>query len=168
VRALEATPEALVDVSRQADAAAQAFAQKHAETDFHFLVGSGNLWGITYLYSMCVLEEMQWLHTTRVHGAEFFHGSLELIEKDTSLLLFMGEDKTRPLMERVRDFAVTYSDNVEVVDTSAYTLPGIDDEFRDVLAPLVADAAIDRYSQHLAKARDHSLDLRRYYRVVTY
>lgn len=168
VKDLEAMPEALVEVARQADAQGEAFAGKHAETGYHFLVGAGNLWGITYLYSMCVLEEMQWLQTTRVHGAEFFHGSLELIEKDTSLMLFLGEDETRPLMERVLSFATQYSDAVTVIDTKDYVLPGVSAEFRGLLGPMIVDSIVDRFSRHLAAARDHSLDLRRYYRVVAY
>lgn len=168
VRDLEAIPEALVTVTKQADAAGADFAEKHAETDYHFLVGSGQLWGFTYLYSMCILEEMQWLRTTRVHAAEFFHGSLELIEKDTSIILFAGEDETRPLTDRVHAFATAYSDDVTVIDTKDYALPGVSDEFRGLLAPMVADAVVDRFSKHLARVRDHSLDLRRYYRVVAY
>lgn len=165
---LKSLPAALVEVAKSADSTGQAFAEAHADTDYHFLVGSGNLWGFTYLYSMCILEEMQWLRTTRVHAAEFFHGSLELIEKDTSLLLFVGEDETRPLMDRVKAFAEQYSDDVTVIDTRAYALEGISEEFRGLLSPIVADTVVDRFSKHLARARDHSLDLRRYYRVVEY
>jgi fructoselysine-6-phosphate deglycase len=157
-----------VAVARQAEPLAEAFAERHRETDFHFVVGSGNLWGHAYLYSMCILEEMQWLHTTRVHGAEFFHGSLELIEPDTSVLLFVGEDETRPLMERVVAFSEKYSQATTVLDTADYPLEGIDDEFRGLLGPLVMDTITSRISKHLEKQRDHSLDLRRYYRVVEY
>ncbi len=165
---LQAVPQALVAVARQAEPLAEAFADRHRETDFHFVVGSGNLWGHAYLYSMCILEEMQWLHTTRVHGAEFFHGSLELIEPDTSVLLFVGEDETRPLMERVVAFSEKYSQATTVLDTADYPLEGIDDEFRGLLGPLVMDTITSRISKHLEKQRDHSLDLRRYYRVVEY
>ncbi|RDV43622.1 SIS domain-containing protein [Leifsonia sp. ku-ls] len=168
VKDLEAIPEALVAVTKQAEPVGQAFAEKHAKTDYHFLTGAGQLWGFTYLYSMCILEEMQWLTTTRVHAAEFFHGSLELIEKDTSILVFAGEDETRPLTDRVIAFAKEYSDDVTVIDTKDYDLPGVSDEFRGLLAPMVADAVVDRFSKHLAQVRDHSLDLRRYYRVVAY
>lgn len=165
---LDALPEALAAVTQSADPIGQAFAEKHAKTDYHFLVGTGQLWGYTNLYSMCILEEMQWLKTTRVHGAEFFHGSLELIEAETSIILFMGEDETRPLMERVKKFATSYSNDVTIVDTSSYELPGISGEFRALLAPMIAGAAMDRFSHHLASVRDHSLDTRRYYRVVSY
>lgn len=47
----------------------------------------------------CILEEMQWIKTKSIHAAEYFHGTLELVEEDTSLILFYGEDETRPLME---------------------------------------------------------------------
>lgn len=165
---LSLLPSLLVDVAKQADPVAEAFAEKHKETDYHFLVGSGNVWGYTYLYSMCVLEECQWLHTTRVHAAEFFHGSLELVEKTTSVILFVGEDETRPLMERVENFAKKYSDDVAVFDTADYALPGIDTSFRALLSPLVTGTVAGRISHHLEKVRDHDLSLRRYYRVVEY
>ena len=168
VTQLQSIPQALVGVARQAEPVAEAFAQRHKDTDFHFVVGSGNLWGHAYLYSMCILEEMQWLHTTRVHGAEFFHGSLELIEPDTSVLLFVGEDETRPLMERVVKFSQKYSQATTILDTADYPLEGLDDEFRGLLGPLVMDTITSRISKHLEKQRDHSLDLRRYYRVVEY
>lgn len=161
-------PQVLVDVATQAEPVAVAFAEKHADTDYHFLVGGGNLWGFTYLYSMCILEEMQWLRTTRVHSAEFFHGSLELLEKDTSVLVFQGEDETRSLTERVERFVKRVSDNVTVLDTRDYPLEGISEEFRGLLAPIVQDTITGRISKHLERVRNHSLDLRRYYRVVEY
>src|SRR5690554_4703554 len=164
----ENIPQILVDVSKQADPIAEKFAIDHKDTDYHFLVGSGNVWGFTYLYSMCILEEMQWLHTTRVHGAEFFHGSLELIQPDTSMMLFHGEDETRPLMERVINFSKKYSNDVSVFDTADYPLEGISPQFRGLLSPLVLDRVLSLVSKHLEKRRDHSLDLRRYYRVVEY
>lgn len=168
VTELQGIPEILVEVARQAEPAAEAFAERNKDADFHFLVGAGNLWGLTYLYSMCILEEMQWLKTTRVHGAEFFHGSLELIEESTSLMLLLGEDESRPLMERVVKFADNYNKNTTLFDTKDYELPGISARFRSLLGPLVLDTVLDRVSKHLERVRNHSLDLRRYYRVVEY
>ncbi|MEU4550288.1 SIS domain-containing protein [Nonomuraea dietziae] len=165
---LAGIPGILVEVAKQAEPVASAFAEAHKDSDYHFLVGGGNLWGFTYLYSMCILEEMQWLRTTRVHSAEFFHGSLELIEKDTSVIIFQGEDETRPLTDRVEAFAKRVSDDVTVLDTRDYPLEGISPEFRGLLAPLVLDTVLSRVSKHLERVRDHSLDLRRYYRVMEY
>ncbi len=163
-------PESLVGVARQAESVAEAFAEKNKDADYHFLVGTGNLWGgLTYLYSMCILEEMQWLRTTRVHGAEFFHGSLELIEEDTSLMLLLGEDETRPLMDRVAKFAENYNKNTTLLDSKDYELPGgLAHDSAPFLPPLILDTVLDRFSKHLERVRNHSLDLRRYYRVVEY
>jgi fructoselysine-6-phosphate deglycase len=165
---MEDLPRVLVEVARQAEPVAAAFAEEHKDTEYHFLIGGGNLWGFTYLYSMCILEEMQWLRTTRVHSAEFFHGSLELLEENTSVIIFQGEDETRPLTDRAEAFARRISSDVSVFDTRDYPLEGISPELRGLLAPLVLDTVMDRVSKHLERVRDHSLDLRRYYRVMDY
>lgn len=161
-------PDALVAAAHAAEPAASEFAEKHRDTDYHFLVGGGPLWGFTYLYSMCILEEMQWLRTTRVNSAEFFHGSLELLESDTSVIVFQGEDETRSLTERVVNFAERISSDVTTFDTRDYALEGFSPENRAFIAPIVLDTVMGRVSKHLERVRDHSLDLRRYYRVMDY
>lgn len=161
-------PDALLALAHEVDGPAREFAEAHRETDYYFLTGSGPLWANTYIFSMCVLEEMQWLKTTRVEGAEFFHGSLELIESDTSVFLLVGEDATRPVMERVRAFSERISQDVTVIDTAEFALPGVSAEHRALLSPLVMSVVLQRYSSQLGDVRGHSLDLRRYYRVMEY
>ena len=60
------------------------------------------------------------------------------------------------------------SDDVTIFDTKDYPLEGISPEFRGLLAPVVLDTVMGRVSKHLERVREHSLDLRRYYRVVEY
>jgi fructoselysine-6-phosphate deglycase len=117
---------------------------------------------------MCVLEEMQWIKTKSIHAAEFFHGTLELVEEDTSVILLKGEDDTRPLMERVERFAEKYTKKLTVIDTQDYELEGINEEFRKYLSPLVVNTLLQRISVHLEDKRNHSLEIRRYYRTVAY
>ena len=161
-------PDALVSAAEQAEPVAAAFADAHKDTDYYFLIGGGPLWSFAYLYSMCILEEMQWLRTTRVHSAEFFHGSLELLEEDTSVLIFQGEDRTRPLTDRAEAFSKRISKDVTVFDTRDYALEGFSAENRALIAPIVLDTVMGRVSKHLERVREHSLDLRRYYRVMDY
>ena len=40
------------------------------------------LWGETILYSMCILEEMQWKRTRSITSHDFFHGTLEMCIRD--------------------------------------------------------------------------------------
>ncbi len=39
---------------------------------------------------------------------------------------------------------------------------------RQYVAPMVMATALERVSAHFEKVRDHSLDIRRYYRTVEY
>lgn len=165
---LQKLPDVLVAAAEQAEPVAVAFAEAHRDTDYYFLIGGGPLWGFTYLYSMCILEEMQWLRTTRVNSAEFFHGSLELLEEDTAVIVFQGEDETRPLTTRAEAFAKRISNDVSVFDTRDYALEGFSPENRAFIAPIVLDTVMGRVSKHLERVRGHSLDLRRYYRVMEY
>ena len=83
------------------------------------------MWGSTYSFAMCVLEESQWLRTKSVTSPEFFHGTIELVEKGVCVALNMTEGQTRKLDQRVKDFVGQYTDDFTVFDTADYELPGI-------------------------------------------
>ena len=165
---LRKMPEALLKVREKNDERALAFAEKHKDTKFHMCVGAGNTWGETYCFAMCVLEEMQWIATKSIHAAEFFHGTVEMTEKDMSFMLMKGEDETRPLVDRVENFVRKYSDVVEVWDTKDFELEGIDEDMRKFMSPMVMSSQLERVSAHFEHVRNHSLEIRRYYRTVEY
>lgn len=142
-------------------------AKEHKDTDYHMVVGSGMLWGEAYDYAMCILEEMQWIKTKSIHAAEYFHGTLELVEKDTSLILLYGEDETRPLMDRVLNFSKNITDVINIFDTKEVELP-FDPEFRKIVSPLIVYCILERLSYHLSHERNHPLTTRRYYRQMEY
>ena len=51
-----------------------------------------------------------------VSSPEFFHGTIELIEKDVCATLCMTEAETRPLDERVKRFLEKYTDKFTVFE----------------------------------------------------
>ncbi len=161
-------PAGLVSVGKQADEMARAYALKHKDDAYQIWIGSGNLWGPTYSFAMCVLEESQWLRTKSVTSPEFFHGTIELVEPGVCVSLAMTEAQTRPLDERVARFCEQYADDFNVFDTRDYDLPGISEEFRWMLSPVVLNAVLSRVSKNFEEIREHSLDIRRYYRTVEY
>jgi fructoselysine-6-phosphate deglycase len=161
-------PRAILNAVKSFDQQAEEFAIKHKDTDYHMMVGSGNLWGNTYCYAMCVLEEMQWIHAKSIHAAEFFHGTLELVVEDTSVILLKGEDETRPLMDRVERFVENITKNVTIIDTRDFEMEGISEEFRKHFAVSINWSVLSRISVYLERERNHSLDLRRYYRQMEY
>jgi fructoselysine-6-phosphate deglycase len=161
-------PNALLNVKEAVEARAAEFARKHKETPYHILSGTGIDWGQTYYYGMCILEELQWIKTRPVHASDFFHGTLELVEEDTSIILLKGEDRTRPLAERVERFAEHYSKELTVFDTKEYLLEGISKDLRSLVSPIVFAALLERVSCHLEEQRNHPLTTRRYYKKVPF
>ncbi|MFR9006162.1 MAG: hypothetical protein ACLVKA_07190 [Collinsella aerofaciens] len=82
-------------------------------------------------------EEMQWKRTRYITSADFFHGTLELVEPGVPVFLFMGEDENRKLDERARAFltrGVTGDTDINIIDTAEFAIPGLDDEFRVIVS----------------------------------
>ncbi|MCA1406302.1 SIS domain-containing protein [Ensifer sp. IC3342] len=168
VAELARMPELLLEVKRAYEPKAGAFAKILAGSDYHIITGAGNVWPQAFYYGMCILEEMQWIRTRPVHASDFFHGTLELIEKGVSVILFKGEDALRPLAERVENFAPNYTDKLTVLDTADFALPGISSEVRALVSPVLLATVLERISAHLEVMRNHPLTTRRYYKRVAY
>lgn len=165
---LKNLPAALVSVGKASEEKGRSYALKYKDDSYQVWIGSGNLWGPTYSFAMCVLEESQWLRTKSVSSPEFFHGTIELIEKDVCVALNMTEGQTRVQDERVKKFLEKYTENLTVFDTADYELPGISNKFRWLLSPVVINAVLSRVSKNFEDVRNHALEIRRYYRKVEY
>ena len=160
--------QALIDVEKKADAFGQEFAKKHWNDPIHYFVGAGNQWGATYSYAMCYWEEQHWLRSKSIHAAEFFHGTLEIVDKNTPVTLFMGEDSQRPLAERVKNFLPRVCGNYTIIDSAEYPLVGISPEFRGDISHLVTHAVTQRIDAHMEQINRHPMEIRRYYRQFPY
>lgn len=161
-------PDAVVQIYKDADEEMKNYAEKYCDEPITYLVGSGNLEDWAVCYGMCIMEEMQWMRTRPISAANFFHGTLEVIERDIPVILIKGEDKTRPEMDRVEKFVNTVSAKVTVFDTKKFALPGVDEEFRGILSPIVMRSAFMRLNVHLEHCRRHPIDIRRYYKALKY
>lgn len=158
----------LAEVEKAADAFGLAFAQKHHDDKLHYFVGAGNQYGSTYSYAMCYWEEQHWIRTKSIHSSEFFHGMLEIVDRDTPVTVFVGEDSQRPLSERVVRFLPRVCANYTVIDSRDYALPGIDERFRGNLSHLVTHAVTQRIDAHIEAINCHPMEIRRYYHRLDY
>ena len=168
VAELERLPALLLDAKVAFEERAHQLAEAIAADSWHIVTGSGTTWPEAHYYGMCILEEMQWIRTRPVHASDFFHGTLELLEPDVSVLLLKGEDATRPLVDRVERFVSGLTDKVLVLDTAQVELSGFSQTTRALLSPVVLAALLERVSAHLEVLRDHPLTTRRYYRRMAY
>jgi len=117
---------------------------------------------------MCYWEEQMWIRTKSITCQEFFHGMLEIIERDTPITLFVGEDEQRPLAERVARFLPKINGNYTIIDTKEFELKGISPEFRGSISHLVLRAVNCRVDTYMELELRHPNTIRRYYRQFDY
>ena len=158
----------LVEVGKAADGFAREFAEKHHDDPIHYFVGGGVQGGSTYSYAMCYWEEQHWIRTKSITPAEFFHGMLEVVDRDTNVTVFLAEDSSRPLSERVKAFLPRICANYTFIDSKDYPMPGISEEYRGYFSHLVTHAVTNRIDVHIEQINCHPLDIRRYYRQLDY
>ena len=162
----------LVDIRKRFEPRAEEIAKKYALAPYTMFIGSGALWGETILFSMCILEEMQWKRTRYITSHDFFHGTLELLEPGVPVVLFKGEDECRELDKRVEAFlrsGVTGDEDYVIIDTAEYGIPGLDPEFRVIVSPWILSSLVtDRVAAYYETVTKHNLDYRRYYHQFDY
>lgn len=160
--------QVLVDVGKEADAYAKEFAKRHMNDTIHYFVGAGNQYGAAYSYAMCYWEEQHWIRTKSIHSAEFFHGTLEIVDRDTAVTVFVGEDSQRQLSERVANFLPRICGRYNIIDTKEYELKGISPGYRGNISHLVMHAVTQRIDVHMERWNCHPMEIRRYYRQLEY
>lgn len=167
--ALATMPENMVRIKEKAQTMAADFAAQYHDEEFFMTLGAGACWGEAYSYAICILEEMQWMKAQPVHAGEFFHGPFEIAtDESPCLLIFKGEDLSRPTVDRVTDFVEKYSKKINVIDTKDYELEGVPEHLRGYFSPLVISAVLERVSNHMEVKRNHPLSTRRYMFKVDY
>ncbi|MCI9870493.1 SIS domain-containing protein [Arthrobacter humicola] len=161
-------PEKILAALEEFEPKAELIAGAIKEAPMTYVLASGPLYGAALTFTMCFMQEMQWMHAATVNSNEFFQGPFEVVDKNSKIVVFLGEDKTRPMGERVRTFLDTYAGEVHYVDAEDFTLSGIPAELRAFVSPIVYHALTTRIAAHLSAATGYELDGRRYMWQVEY
>lgn len=159
---LRALPGAMVETQLSVEKQAAEHARLLKDDRILYHVASGPMFNTAYVIGVCVLMEMQWMHSMPLEAAEFFHGPFEIVDQHTPLVLMIGEDPSRPLMERVERFCKKYTERLFIYDSKDYEMPGIDPDIRAIVAPYIVEAALYRVAVRLAVWHNHPLPTRRY------
>ncbi|MGO4669797.1 SIS domain-containing protein [Bosea sp. 2RAB26] len=168
VASLDALPAAICDAAEQNEERAAADARLYAKDRNFYHVASGPGFTTAYVFGVCILMEMLWLHSYPIEAAEFFHGPFEIIDRQTPLILISGEDPSRPLMERVTSFCDTYAERVMKYDSRDFAMAGVAPEIRPIVAPYILQSALKRMAAHLSVLHNQPLSTRRYMWKVAY
>jgi fructoselysine-6-P-deglycase FrlB-like protein len=167
-QALAALPSAVRHAIEQAEPLLADIAEALKDEPITYVLGSGPSYGWAYGFAMCFLQEMQWKHAAAFNSGEFFQGAFEMVDDDTAVLLWLGEDASRPMGERAKAFLDTYCKKAQYVDVRDLELPGIPTSVRGHVSPIVVGALANRLAQHFESVRGHDLEQRRYMFKVDY
>ena len=136
--------------------------RKYKREELIYTMGSGACYGEAYSFAICLLMEMQWMHSSCIHSGEYFHGPFEITDFDVPFIIIKGLGSTRPLDERAYNFCKKYSEKIMLIDCETFDMTGIDEEVREYFAPLVAGAVLRYLADFFAYERGHDLSVRRY------
>lgn len=146
----------------------EAFAKTLADEPLIYVMGSGGCWGVSYVYSMGMLQEMQWVHSAAIHSGEYFHGPFEITDNETPFIMLVGAGKTRPLDERALSFLRRFGQKIFVIDCAALGLGTLDPAVADYFSVFVAMAALDVWYKKLNREKKHPGTVRRYMNKLPY
>jgi fructoselysine 6-phosphate deglycase len=166
--ALDALPDAVHHAVQQADDALAEIADGFKDEPITYVLGSGPCYGWAYGLAMCFLQEMQWKHAAAFNAGEFFQGAFEVVDDDTAVLLWLGDDASRPMAERAQRFLQRYGKKARYVDVAELALPGIPQPARADVTGIVVGALANRLAQHYESVRGHDLKQRHYMFKVEY
>lgn len=159
----EKLPSVIEEVVKLARPEAKKFAKSFEKANPIYVLGSGPNFGIAYSTSLCLLLEMQWINSGSVHSGEFFHGALEITDKDVPFIVFMADGKTRKLDERLLEFLLRFDAKVALIDGKDYALSNkFKSNVVDYFNPLVLSPVMRVYAEELSNIRGHALSKRRY------
>lgn len=144
------------------------FGLDHKDEPVIYTIGSGNNYSVAYMMSICMFMEMEWIHSSSIHSAEFFHGPFEVTDQDVPFLVFLGVGKTRRLDERALNFVKNYGKKITVLDSKELGIEALDDDVVEYFCPILLWTVGLEYSEGLAQAKQHPLLMRRYMGKVEY
>lgn len=165
---LDALPGAVLSAVQESETLLADIANEFKDEPITYVLGSGPCYGWAYGLAMCFLQEMQWKHAAAFNTGEFFQGAFEMVDDDTAVLLWLGDDATRPMAERGKRFLETYAKKARYVDVRDLALPGIPADFRGDVSGIVVGALANRLAQHYESLRGHDLEQRHYMFKVDY
>ncbi|MFP7298611.1 SIS domain-containing protein [Neobacillus niacini] len=139
------------------------FAKAFKDEKVIYTMASGANYGAAYSYAICVLMEMQWIHSQAIHAGEFFHGPFEVLDKDVPFIMLKGLDHTRHLEERAHNFLSKFGGNTLVLDAKDFDFTGVDEDVQGYLAPIVFFEVLWKFAYKLAEERNKPMLVSRRY-----
>jgi fructoselysine 6-phosphate deglycase len=161
-KSLAALPALVGDLISNRHAKFSEFAEAHKRAAVIYTMASGANYGVAYSYAICILQEMQWIHSAAIHAGEYFHGPFEVTDFDVPFVQLLGVGPSRAMDERALVFAAQYSRRMTVLDAKELGAGSFPENVSEYIAPLIFTPVLRAYADKLAEAKGHPLTVRRY------
>jgi fructoselysine 6-phosphate deglycase len=125
-------PDLLSKQYVEQEAPMRALAEQFTQEHLFYTLGSGPLYGLAYKFGLTVFMENMRVNGSFIEATEFRHGPAEMFDREQpAMVILMGTDESRPVVDRVRQLCQNNKARVIVFDMADY--PGI----HPLLAPFV-------------------------------
>lgn len=145
------------------------FAEECKDDETIYVIGGGPSMGSAYIFSICNLMEMQWVHSPTVNTGELLHGPFEAVDKNLAMVVLLSEGRTRPVDMRAMKFLETYGERLFVIDAKDLGINRISDNVSEYFNHLIFSSILNNvYLRELSYAKKHNYMNRRYMWKVEY
>lgn len=168
MQGLKAFPKAMTEAELQYEKINTEHARNYWNEDFFMVLGSGPCHATSYGLGVCVMMESLNYRVFEGQAAEFFHGPFEVLNNSVPVILFIGEDLSRGLAERVETFVKNYTEKLLIYDSKDIPMEGIPAEVRGIFAPYILGAASNSLPKHMSVWKAQPLSTRHYMGKVSY
>lgn len=162
LQSLAAVPAVVAKAQADREADIKAWAGANKREPVIYTMASGVNYGIAYSFAICILQEMQWIHSQGIHAGEYFHGPFEITDEVVPFILLQSAGASRKVDERALSFTRKFTDRILLLDAQSFNLAAFDPAVAEYLEPLIFQPVLRMYAIRLAEERGHPLTVRRY------
>jgi fructoselysine 6-phosphate deglycase len=153
----------------QCQSHAKKFAEECKNESVIYVMGGGPSMGAAYIFSICNLMEMQWIHSPTVNTGELLHGPFEPVDKTLPIFFLLSEGRTRPVDMRALKFLQTYGEKLYILDAEKIGIEKIAEPVAEYFNHSIFSSLLNNlYLRELAAAKNHDYKSRRYMWKVPY
>lgn len=147
---------------------AKKFAKQFAQAPFLYVLASRPAMGEAYAFVLCSLMEIQWINSSVLNSAEFFHGSFEILDKRTPVLQLVGSGESRKADDRATAFLQRMGENYFLLDAKELFIDILPPYVKEYFQHTAFDLALREFVTQLAIERKHDKWVRRYMWTLEY
>jgi len=150
--ALAKLPEQLRSILPASEQKARAAFEAVKDEEFFYVLGDGATWAHAYQFGYTNLMEYARLHAACLRTSEWRHGPLEILFRNPTVIMLMGNDGSRKYAEATRDYCQRRGAKTIVFDVRDYF------ETHPVLAPFVLHPVTQFFLMYLCTYHGINMD----------